>query len=77
MAEHALTSVDVAEMAGISYRQLDHWHRAGYICSSGNEWRAREWDSAAAARVVAVAALVRLGFPVSRAVELLGQPAGR
>jgi Bacterial RNA polymerase, alpha chain C terminal domain len=39
-----LASTDVAREAGISFRQLDHWTRCGYLMP-GREWRGRHWGS--------------------------------
>lgn len=61
-----LTSAEVAERAGITYRQLDYWSTRGYVDAPPRQGsgRVREWTEDQAADVAAVAALVRDGVRV-------------
>lgn len=60
--------------AGITYRQLDHWCRQGYVPGRGatSEGRGvvRHFTAQAERRVMTLARLVRAGLPVARAADL-------
>lgn len=66
------TSHDVAQAAGISYRQLDHWCRRGYLHPDhpGSYGVARHWTVDEVAVLVDMAQLVRLGFTARAAARL-------
>jgi hypothetical protein len=61
-----ITSEAVTAAAGISYRQLDHWTRRGYLrpaADTGNgPGHCREWSSTERAVACLMAALVRAGL---------------
>jgi hypothetical protein len=72
-----MTSSQLAELAGITYRQLDFWLSAGYVVCAwadihprmGPGWN-REWSHDEATFVIRVASLARAGFKVDVASKL-------
>jgi DNA-binding transcriptional MerR regulator len=66
----------VAETAGISFRQLDHWCAQGYLgarlrgTGTGNR---REFSEVEASVALAVACLVRFGFTPQAAAAAIAQ----
>jgi len=74
----SLTSTEVADIAGITYRQLDYWVRHGWVTPAGhgtigNGCGIREWDADATRQVTDIAALTRLGFRPERAAEMISR----
>jgi DNA-binding transcriptional MerR regulator len=65
-----LSTVELAREAGVSYRQVDYWIRAGYIAGthpgSGGK---RQFDADAVAAVKMMAALVNVGIRPDAAAE--------
>jgi DNA-binding transcriptional MerR regulator len=63
-----IRSTELIRMAGITYRQLDHWSRRGFIETKhpGNG-RQRQWDEDETERTLMLARLVRAGFEPERA----------
>jgi len=56
-----LGSTEVCELAGITYRQLDHWARKGYItATSGSKGSgvARQWTRAQADAITELAEMM-------------------
>jgi len=76
-----LSSDEVAEYAGITYRQLDHWLRRGYIPAPGTtsgetgSGNRRRWTQAEADRVALMASLVGEGLTVPAAAARAALPA--
>jgi hypothetical protein len=70
----AVNSEQVALAAGISYRQLDHWVRRGWVRTVGDphggSGTSREFTDGEAGTAAVMARLVRAGFLVERAAEL-------
>lgn len=73
----ALSARDAAELAGITYRQLDYWDRIGIIGPSIAEARgsgSRRRYSLQDVRVLAcLAQLCQLGAPISQLGELVAE----
>lgn len=69
-AEDLLTSMEAIRQAGISYRQLDFWHRAGYL-KAEQEWNGsgslRLWSEAEVRVARAMGRLVDAGLTVRMA----------
>lgn len=72
-----MTSADLCTHAGITYRQLDHWARQGYLgeraqrnTGSGYE---RHWTGTEATKVRRMALLVRAGVGPAAAAVLADQ----
>lgn len=71
-----LTSHEVAEHAGITFRQLDYWTRRGYVTAeqpgrgSGTQ---RRFTPEQADRVALLAALVHAGLTLDTAVSALNR----
>ena len=67
-------SEQVAREAGISYRQLDHWIRRGWVIPDGEASPGsgfpREWTDAEALVVRVMGRLVRAGLPPHMAHEI-------
>jgi len=69
-----LKTREVAKLAGITYRQIDHWVRDSKIqptqpsLGSGD---ARLWNQQDAAKVVQIAEYYRHGYQLDKAVELV------
>lgn len=68
-----LSSHDLANLIGISFRQIDFWVTKGYLPSvqsmgSGNY---RRWELSDVVRLSKIAALVQIGFLPERAIALL------
>ncbi len=68
---------DLRIRAGISYRQLDHWCRSGYIPgitratdSTSRQGVPRVFNAVATRRVIMLGRLTRAGLPVARAATL-------
>lgn len=62
-----MSSEDVCDKAGVTYRQLDHWSAQGYVRPSLSEHRAGQgvphrWSETDAEEVAVVAELLRLGM---------------
>jgi hypothetical protein len=74
--DRGIASEAVAAAAGISYRQLDHWTRRGYLrpaADTGNgSGRWREWSTAELAAACLMAALTRAGLE-PRAAALIAR----
>lgn len=72
-----LTSDQVCDLAGISYRQLDYWSRyAGYISATPpapGSGHPRRWTAMEAAKVIALAGMLRAGISHAKAVELISE----
>lgn len=72
-----LSSVTVADRAGITYRMLDHWVRAGYVTCQHNplpgSGHQRAWTATEAAHVARMADLIRAGFRVDYAAAYAAQ----
>lgn len=63
----SLSSADVVETAGVTYRQLDYWARRGYVRPlprDPGQGYPRHWDEAEVDVVRIMAALVRDGYRV-------------
>ena len=58
--------------AGISYRQLDHWIRCGYVpgVDTAGQGHPREFTAPAERRVILLGRLTRAGFTPLRAVQI-------
>ena len=58
--------------AGISYRQLDHWIRRGYVpgVDAVGQGHTREFTACAERRIVLLGRLTRAGFTPLRAVQI-------
>jgi hypothetical protein len=75
-----LTSEQVCTLAGITYRQLDHWLRRGYVdcdradlgvpVGTGNP---RRYTPEQTHRIRLVASLVHAGLSVPRAADLINR----
>lgn len=69
-----IRALDVARRAGITYRMLDHWMRAGYVACAHNPHAGagmrRYFTPLEAAHVYRMGALVHAGFQPDRAAEL-------
>jgi hypothetical protein len=68
------TSAQVADLAGITYRQLDHWIRSGYLRPAGRALArcdGHDWDTGSIRDAVTLAGLVRLGFTPAAAARLV------
>ncbi len=64
-----LTSEEVAAAAGITYRQLDYWCRAGYLSpemcdkpTRAHAGKARRWDSDEALAAICMGQLTAAGL---------------
>jgi hypothetical protein len=73
--ERTYSSMQVARAAGVSYRQVDYWIRAGHVPGRANtgvgyerRWTQRERDN-----VIFLAVLIRAGLTVAAAARLLEQ----
>jgi hypothetical protein len=81
-AEIRAASEQVAQAAGISYRQLDYWTRRGYLrpgmerskFGSGQGGRSRVWPPAEVAVACRMARLVAAGLIPEAAAELARAP---
>lgn len=71
----------VMAMAGISYRQLDYWCRQGYVTAElsltnrndqGTGYQ-RHWSPFEAAKVCALAGMLRNGVTLARACEAVAR----
>ena len=65
-----MSAVVAAERAGITYRQLDHWERRGWVTASivdtvGAGRRVRRYQTADVVRLAALRHLARSGFDVA------------
>lgn len=59
--------------AGVSYRQLDHWIRSGYVPgvdSAGGRGHAREFTAQGERRVILLGQLTRAGFTLAKALQI-------
>ena len=69
-----LTSRQVCDHAGVTYRQLDYWSRSGYLGDEGEGRRGsgipRRWTPRQAAVVAVLADLVNAGAPIGRLADL-------
>jgi len=74
---HTFTAREVFSLAGITYRQLDYWTRAGYLgdcrtagdqCPGTGHQRAYTADELA--RVAQIACLIRAGYRADVAARL-------
>jgi len=70
-----MNSMTLIHEAGITYRQLDYWVRAGLLdgqrdLGSGN---ARDWTTAQASKARVMGSLVRAGVGPRLASELAGE----
>ena len=68
-----LSSHDLANLIGISFRQIDFWVTKGYLPSvqKMGQGNYRRWELADVVRLSKIAALVQIGFLPQRAIELL------
>lgn len=65
---------EVAAAAGVSYRQLDYWVRQRYVAPAKlatGSGTGHAWDPASIGRVIAMAALVRVGYQPAAAARLI------
>lgn len=77
-APDAIDSNAVAKLAGITYRQLDYWLRRGFVYVSDPEPGSgyqRQFSLTESAQVIALSALVRIGFSPESASHVLKGPA--
>lgn len=73
-----VSTADVADKAGISYRQLDHWIRRGYVDVAGEgSGSRREWTPEKVRRAVRIAVLVRAGYRLDAAADMAAREAAR
>lgn len=66
-------SQEVAAEAGVSYRQLDYWVRAGWLRPQGSgrgSGTSRKWPEAEREMAIAMGALVRYGVDPRLAFDL-------
>ena len=74
------TTLEVCQLAGVSFRQLDHWARMRYlqpgrvnpphlVAETSGNWRV--WSALEAAKAVALAGMLRAGITHAKAVELI------
>jgi DNA-binding transcriptional MerR regulator len=68
-----VTGPELAKHAGITYRQLDFWVRAGYVTPTGGEGtgHARDFSWVQCQMVAWMARLVKAGFKPAAAAELV------
>lgn len=76
-----MNSADLCARTGVTYRQLDHWARKGYLGATAQDTHgsgnARDWTLPEAAKVERMALLVRAGMsPASAAHWAHTDPAG-
>lgn len=66
------TSAQLADQAGITYRQLDHWARTGWLHPAGGtgSGRERDWPPAEQAVARAMGALCQYGISPALAHSL-------
>ncbi len=71
----ALTSAQVAEKTGATYRQLDYWAGKGYVhprvTHTGSGY-AREWSPVQVLRVRVILTLLRAGLSLEQAARIAG-----
>jgi DNA-binding transcriptional MerR regulator len=68
-----MTSADVCARAHITYRQLDHWTRRGYISPSNGQTGTgvgRQWTRAEADHIRRMAALIQFGVEQKTAAAI-------
>lgn len=70
-----MSAVDVAQRAGVTYRQLDHWFRLGYLSANGQPTGSpgsghdREFTYDEVRRLTLLARLVSAGVKPSKAAQ--------
>ena len=70
------TAIEACEVVGVTYRQLDHWTRKGYIRPKHRQGRyngsgfPREWSDLELDVARTIARLVEIGFMVAPAAVL-------
>lgn len=79
-----MTSAELCEHAGITYRQLVHWEQQGYIKSEPRKpgWRDRpagsgtskDWSDSAAQCARTMSRLIAAGFIVEAAHQIAATP---
>lgn len=69
------SSVEVVRMTGVTYRQLDHWCRKGYVSEAQEQMlgsgRQRVFRWREYVRIRRIAALVSAGMAVASAVAIV------
>src|SRR5260370_5981819 len=64
----------VADLAGLSYRQVDHLVRKGYVAIDRPDWARsgtdRDWTATQAELVIMTGRLIKAGFGAKRAADL-------
>jgi len=72
-----LSSHELADLVGITFRQLDFWVSKGYLPTVASEGpgKHRRWHVDEVVRLSKIAGLVDIGFLPERAVELLDSKA--
>lgn len=74
------SAVDIITAASLSYRQLDHWTRCGYIKTRTNKkgsGHPRDYSDAEMAVAVRMARLVNRGFTPKAAAQIARVTPGR
>jgi DNA-binding transcriptional MerR regulator len=69
-AERVFSSIEVCQLTGVSYRQLDYWDRTGRVTASHparGSGTQRLYNEADVQAVMAVGTLREIGFPLHRA----------
>ena len=67
------TTKQVAERANVSYRQIDHWVKKGWIKTQNHIWGTgdhREFSMQEETIVMTMAELIDIGFKADKAAEL-------
>lgn len=66
-----MRSVEVAERAGISYRQLDHYLRKGWVTSrhDGGSGNNRDFTQSEADVIIRAGSLIAIGLAPEQAIE--------
>lgn len=62
------TTLEVARLAGVTYRQIDHWTRTGLLRhapTSGGSGCPRAWDRRALLEVIAIGRLRNAGLDIA------------
>jgi DNA-binding transcriptional MerR regulator len=69
-----LTSEEVCEVTGVSYRQLHYWASTGIVpgVAPVGSGRTFEWSLDNVLHVMRISTLVSLGFQLERARQMIG-----